>query len=216
MPTYLNILREASTISIYVLFFIVLLFRITKGKIQDNELRLFANLWLPIAVIAQILMTFIRKHYGISNIPVANAFIMVEFPILSFIMLRIRKREKNININYKVWVYVILGCFIIHYFEDFNSIQKGALLYTIVIYFQLTVSFISIEDFDSEDKNKFYNDPLLLLNAGVFLKAFGYSFFLIYNIDYKFPLGVYSLVNLGVQLLFAATIISYYKMEKEL
>ena len=95
MPTYLNILREASTISIYVLFFIVLLFRITKGKIQDSELRLFVNLWLPIAVIAQILMTFIRKHYGISNIPVANAFIMVEFPILSFIMLRIRKRKKT-------------------------------------------------------------------------------------------------------------------------
>jgi len=211
MPAYLTLLRDASTVSIYVLFFIVFFFRIVKGKIQNNELHLFANLWLPIAVIAQILMTFVRKHYGISNIPIANIFIMVELPILSFIMLRISKKVKSININYKVWLYVILGCVITHFFEDFHSIQKGALLYTIVIYFQLTVSFINIEDFDSENKNKFYNDPFLLLNAGIFLKAFGYSFFLIYNIDYKFPLGVYSLINLGVQFLFAATIVSYYK-----
>jgi hypothetical protein len=215
MPFYLNLLRDASTISIYILFFIVLFLRLFKGKIQDNDLRLFANIWLPVAVIAQILMTFVRKYYGVSNIPIANVFIMVELPILSFIMLRIRKRVKNIDTNYKAWAYVILGCFISHFFEDFSLIQKGALLFTVIIYFQITVSLINNEEFDFEKKTKFYRDPFLLLNAGIFLKAFGYSFFLIYNIDYKFPLSVYSLVNLGVQALFIASIIFYYK-NKEL
>lgn len=214
MPFYLNFLRDASTVSIYLLFFTVLFFRVLKGKIKDNDLRLFANIWLTVAVIAQILMTFVRKYYGVSNIPVANIFIMIELPILSFIMLRIRKRVKNIDVNYKIWSYIILGCLVFHFFENINLIQKGALLFTVIIYFQITVSMINNEEFDFENKNKFYKNPFLLLNAGIFLKAFGYSFFLIYNIDYKFPLSIYSLVNLGVQALFIAVIIFYYNDKK--
>ncbi len=214
MPIYLNLLRDASTFSIYVLFFLVLFYRIAKGRIDDNNFRMFTNIWLPLAVIAQILMTFVRKHYGTSNIPIANVFIMLELPVLTYILLGIRKKLKNINTNYKIWLLLIIVSILLHFFEDFYSIQKEALLLTIIIYFQLTVSLVDIEDFDMENKYKFYQNPLLLLNAGVFLKAFGYSFFLIYQIDYKFPLSIYSLVNLGVQILFVMAIIFYYKNNK--
>ncbi len=214
MPAYLNLLRDASTFSIYVLFLIVLFFRVVKGKIDDNNLKVFTNIWLPLAVIAQISMTFVRKHYGTSNIPIANVFIMLELPVLVYILLRIRKKLKNTDINYKVWLVLIVISILLHLFEDFYSIQKEALLLTVIIYFQLTVSSVDIEDFDMEINNKFYQNPLLLLNAGIFLKAFGYSFFLIYQIDYKFPLSIYSLVNLGVQILFVMVIIFYYKNNK--
>ena len=48
--------------------------------------------------------------------------------------------------------------------------------------------------------DKFYSDPYSLLHIAVFIKAFGYSYFLIYQTDYTFPLSIYSGLNLNFML----------------
>ena len=82
------------------------------------------------------------------------------------------------------------------------------MLYTAIIYFNLTMSFL-----DMDKVEEFFKDPYSLLNIGIFVKAFGYSYFTIYQIDYRFPFGVISVVNLLVQTIFFLLIYVYYKKE---
>lgn len=209
MPYYLNLLREASIISIYILFAEVLLLAIFKGTIKDKNIQIFAYIWLPVAVLAQFLMTFFRSNLGISNLPVMNIYLMVELIILSLLMYRIRAKFKDKPINYKIWFVTIIIGIIIHFTYELDSIHNAAILYTAIVYFNLSISFIEIEKLD-----QFYKDYSLLLNLGIFVKAFGYSYFTIYQIDYKFPLAIYSIVNLFIQIIFFITILVYYNSLK--
>lgn len=209
MPYYLNLLREASIISIFILFAEVLLLTIFKGKIKDKNIQIFAYIWLPFAVISQFLMTYFRSNLGISNLPVMNIYLMIELIILSLLIYKIREKIKGKPINYKIWFATILIGIIIHFTYELDSIHNAAILYTAIVYFNLSISFIEIEKLA-----QFYKDFYLLLNLGVFVKAFGYSYFTIYQIDYKFPLAVYSIVNLFTQIIFFVTILIYYNSIK--
>lgn len=209
MPYYLNLLRGASIISIYILFAEVLLLTIFKGKIKDKNIQIFAYIWLPFAVMSQFLMTYFRSNIGISNLPVMNIYLMIELIILSLLIFKIREKIKGKPINYKIWFATILIGIIIHFTYELDSIHNAAILYTAIVYFNLSISFIEIEKLA-----QFYKDYYLLLNLGVFVKAFGYSYFTIYQIDYKFPLAVYSIVNLFTQIIFFVTILIYYNSIK--
>lgn len=209
MPYYLNLLRGASIISIYILFAEVLLLTIFKGKIKDKNIQIFAYIWLPFAVMSQFLMTYFRSNLGISNLPVMNIYLMIELIILSLLIFKIREKIKGKPINYKIWFVTILIGIIIHFTYELDSIHNAAILYTAIVYFNLSISFIEIEKLA-----QFYKDFYLLLNLGVFVKAFGYSYFTIYQIDYKFPLAVYSIVNLFTQIIFFVTILIYYNSIK--
>ena len=205
MPEYLSILREASVASIYILFILVLSLFVFKGKIREREFIALFYIWLPIAVITQFLMTFYRLNTGNSNLPIMNIYLMVEFSILISVLLLIRKKIKGIGINWKLWTSIIIVGILIHFLDDFGSIHNSAMFYIAIIYFQLTVNFIDLNKVD-----KILKDPYSLLHITIFAKAFGYSYFLIYQTDYTFPLIIYSGVNLIVQILFALTLFSYY------
>jgi hypothetical protein len=83
------------------------------------------------------------------------------------------------------------------------------MLFIAVVYFQLSINSFELEKIDTLLK-----DPFTLFNITIFVKAFGYSYFLIYQTDYTFPLSIYSGVNLLVQILFAITLFLYYKTLK--
>jgi hypothetical protein len=209
MPEYLSILREASVNSIYALFILVVIFLIFKGRIKEHEFVILYYVWLPLAVITQILMTYYRLHLEKSNLQIMNIYLMFEFIILTIILLQIRKKVKGIKSNYKIWSIIFLVGILIHFIYDMNTIHNAAMLYIAVIYFNLTVSFIDLNKVEDLFKN-----PYSLLNITIFVKAFGYSYFLIYQTDYRFPLSVYSGVNLMVQMMFAATLFHYYQYKK--
>ena len=210
MPQYLNLLREASAASIYILFVEVILLLLLKGKVKDRDLQIFAYILLPIAVTTQLLMTHFRYNLNISNLSVMNIYLMIEFVILVLILLRIRKKVKGVEANYKIWSAIILGGILIHFINELNSLHTAAMLYTAIIFFNLTMSFI-----DMDNVEEFFKDPYALLNIGIFVKAFGYSYFTIYQIDYRFPLSVYSAVNLLVQIIFFLLIYTYYLKEQK-
>jgi hypothetical protein len=212
MPYYLSILREASVYSIYVLFFIVILLLITKGRIKDNEFAYLFYLWLPIAVVSQFFMTHYRLTYRESNLFIMNIYFMIEFGIITYVLLRVRKRVKGLSINKKTWTIIIIAGILIHFIYELDSIHNAAILFIVVVYFHLSVSFIDLNKIDT-----IYNDPYSVFNITIFTKAFGYSYFLIYQTDYKFPLIIFSGVNLFVQILFAYTLFLFYEkvMKKE-
>lgn len=209
MPSYLSILRSISIYSIFALFIIVAYLLLVKGKIREFEFALIYYVWLPIAVLTQFLMTYFRvEHFG-SNLPVMNIYLMIEFTIFVYVLLQIRSKTKGIKNNNILWIVIVLVSYITHLFDDFNSIHNAAMLYMSIIYFQITVNNIDLNEIE-----KIYNDPFTLFNIAVFIKAFGYSYFLIYRLDYKFPLSIYSIVNLMVQVILVITILFYYKKEK--
>ena len=209
MPFYLSILREASVASIYVLFILVILLLFTKGRIRELEFSLLFFVWLPIAVISQFLMTYYRLTFRESNLFIMNIYFMIEFGILTYILLCVRRRVKGIELNRKTWLIIITAGILLHFIYELDSIHSAAMLYIIIVYFHLTVSFIDLNNIES-----IYNDPYSLLNITIFTKAFGYSYFLIYQTDYKFPLIIFSGVNLFVQILFAYTLFLFYKKVK--
>lgn len=211
MPEYLTILREMSVASIYALLVLVIIYLFIKGRIRESEFIIIFYIWLPIAIITQILMTYYRLSLSKSNLPIMNIYLMIEFVILINVLLLVRKKTKDIKINYKFWSVIILGGILIHFIDNLNSIHNSAMLYISIIYFHLTVSYIDLNKVE-----KFITDPYSLLNITIFVKAFGYSYFLIYQTDYTFPLSVYSGVNLLVQIFFAATLIQYYKGLKKI
>lgn len=202
---------DASIYSIFVLLAVVLILLIFIGKIKDRDLQLFAYVWLPIAALTQFLMTYFRISLGESNLPIMNIYLMIEFLILVFVLLQIRKRKKGIVPNYKIWSIVLAGGILIHFTDVLDSLHIPAILYMSIIYFNISVSFI-----DLEKANLLLKDPYTLLNIGVFLKAFGYSYISIYQIDFNFPLYIHTAVNLLVQVVFSIAIFVYYKeMQKE-
>jgi hypothetical protein len=211
MPEYLSILRDLSVASIYLLFLLVLIYTLIKGKFAERELTILFYVWLPIAVITQFLMTYFRLNLHISNLPIMNIYLMIELALLVTVLLQIRKKLKNIEIDVKPWVFVLVGGVIVHFFEEFDSIHNAAMLYIAVVYFQLTIGIIDISEI-----NKFLKSHYAYINLAIFIKAFGYSYFLVYQTDYTFPLIVYSGVNLLVQLLLALSVISYYKYKHEI
>jgi len=83
--------------------------------------------------------------------------------------------------------------------------------YIAIIYFQITIKYL-----DPNKVENFYTDPYLIFNLTLFIKAIGYSYFLIYLSDYRFPLSIYSGINIIVQILFIVTLLFYYNHEKEL
>lgn len=206
MPEYISILRESSVNSIYALLLLVIIFRIIQGPIKDRTLQLFFYIWLPIAVLTQIIMTYFRVDLGKSNLPVMNIYFMFEFILLTIIILKIREIEKGNKIDIKLWGIIFAGGILLHFLDAFNQIHSSAILYMVIIYFHLTVTYIDLNRIDQIIK-----DPYSILNIGIFTKAFGYSYFLIYQIDYKFPLAIYSGLNLLVQIIFALVLIYYYK-----
>lgn len=206
MPHYLSILREASVDSIYVLFFIVILLLFIKGRIKEHEFSILFYLWLPIAVVSQFLMTYYRLTFRESNLFIMNIYFMIEFGILTYILLLVRRRVKGLKINKKTWTIIIIAGILIHFINELDSIHNAAILYIVVVYFHLTVSFIDLNKIDS-----IFNDPYSIFNITIFTKAFGYSYFLIYQTDYKFPLIIFSGVNLFVQILFAYTLFLFYE-----
>ena len=109
MLTILDLLRDASIYSIFVLLVVVLISLIFIGKIKDRDLQLFAYIWLPIAALTQFLMTYFRISLGESNLPIMNIYLVIEFLLLVFILLNIRKRKKGIVPNYKIWSIVLAG-----------------------------------------------------------------------------------------------------------
>lgn len=209
MPEYLAILREASVTSIYVLFGLVVLLLLFKGRIKEREFIILFYIWLPLAVFTQFLMTYYRLNFGKSNLPIMNIYLMFEFAILVYVLLKIREKVKGIKINTKVWISIIIVGVLIHFIYDMDTMHNAAMLYIAIVYFQLSVSFIDLNKVD-----EFMNDPYYLLHIAVFAQAFGYSYFLIYQTDYKFPLSIYSGVNLMVQILYAITLFLYYKPKK--
>lgn len=209
MPYYLSILREASVYSIYVLFILVILLLVTKGRIKEPEFSVLFYIWLPIAIVSQFLMTYYRLTFRESNLFIMNIYFMIEFAILTYVLLSVRKRVKGIEINKKVWTIIIIVGILLHFIYELDSIHNAAILFIIIVYFHLTVSFIDLNKIDS-----IYTDPYSLLNITVFTKAFGYSYFLIYQTDYKFPLIIFSGVNLFVQILFAYTLFLFYNNKR--
>ncbi|MCB9210905.1 MAG: hypothetical protein H6609_16180 [Ignavibacteriales bacterium] len=135
---------------------------------------------------------------------------MLEFTIIIVVLLLAREHIKGIKTNYKIWGTVILFGILLHFIDDFNKIHNSAMLFIAIIYFQLTVSFIDLDRVE-----KFLTDPYSLLHISIFVKAFGYSYFLIYQTDYTFPLSIYSAVNLVVQILLGTTLFLYYKSQKK-
>jgi hypothetical protein len=206
MPFYLSILREASVYSIYALFIIVILLLITKGRIKNHEFSFLFYLWLPIAVVSQFFMTYYRLTFRESNLFIMNIYFMIEFGIVTYVLLRVRKRVKGLNINKKTWTVIILVGILIHFIYELDSIHNAAILFMVIVYFHLTVSFIDLNKIDI-----IYNDTYTIFNITIFTKAFGYSYFLIYQTDYKFPLIIFSGVNLFVQILFAYTLFLFYE-----
>lgn len=206
MSLILNLLRDASIYSIFGLLAVVLILLIFIGKIKDCDLQLFAYVWLPIAALTQFLMTYFRISLGESNLPIMNIYLMIEFLILVFILLNIRKRKKDIVPNYKIWSIVLAGGILIHFTDELDSLHIPAILYMSIIYFNISVSFI-----DLERVSLLLKDPYTLLNIGVFLKAFGYSYISIYQIDFNFPLYIHTAVNVLVQVVFSIVIFVYYK-----
>lgn len=209
MPYYLSILREASVYSIYVLFILVILLLVTKGRIKEPEFSVLFYIWLPIAIVSQFLMTYYRLTFRESNLFIMNIYFMIEFAILTYVLLSVRKRVKGIEINKKAWTVIIIVGILLHFIYELDSIHNAAILFIIIVYFHLTVSFIDLNKIDS-----IYTDPYSLLNITVFTKAFGYSYFLIYQTDYKFPLIIFSGVNLFVQILFAYTLFLFYNNKR--
>lgn len=205
MPYYIDLFRYLSIASIYVLLAEVLFLYIIRGRINDIELKIFAYIWLPLAVVAQSVMSYLRLTLNISNLPVMNIYLMIELLLFSFILFRIRSKIKSKPINYNIWFLTFIIGIVIHFTYELNSIHTAAIMYTAIVYFNLTIGSIEIEKIE-----QFYKDFYLLLNLGIFVKAFGYSYFTIYQIDYKFSLAVYSLVNLLVQIIFFITILVYY------
>lgn len=208
MPEYLSLLREASVASIYILFILTIILLLIKGRIKIRELATLFYIWLPIAVITQFLMTYFRLSFGKSNLPIMNIYLMIEFTLIVLILIKFREVTKGVKTDYKLWFSIIAGGIIIHFIDDFNTIHNAAILYIAIIYFQLTINSTDYTQID-----KLLNDPYTLLNITIFVKAFGYSYFLIYQSDYTFPLSIYSGVNLLVQILFGITLIQYYKQQ---
>lgn len=206
MPEYLELLRNISIASIYILLVEVIVLLVLKGKIRDKNLQLFSYVLIPIAVITQFLMTYFRLTLEKSNLPLMNIYLIIEFIILVYILLNIRKKYKGIKTNTTIWGMVILVGILIHLINDLDSLHAAAMLYTAIVYFNITISFIDLDKVDA-----LYKDPFALLNLGIFVKAFGYSYFTIYQIDYQFPLSVYSGVNLLVQIIFFLAILFYYR-----
>jgi len=209
MPEYLSILREASVNSIYILLILVVLLLIFKGRIKEREFVILFYIWLPAAVFTQFLMTYYRLYFGQSNLPIMNIYLMFEFAIIVFVLLKVRLKVKGTKINYKLWTIIILVGVIIHFIYKMDTMHNAAMLYIAIVYFHLTVSFIDLNKVD-----EFLKDPYSFLHIAVFTQAFGYSYFLIYQTDYKFPLSIYSGLNLLVQILFAVTLFLYYKNQK--
>ena len=210
MPEYLSLLRNASVGSIYALFGFVIILLLFKGKIKDRKFVILYYVWLPIAVITQFLMTYFRLQLHRSNLLIMNIYLMLEFTIIIVVLLLAREHIKGIKTNYKIWGTVILFGILLHFIDDFNKIHNSAMLFIAIIYFQLTVSFIDLDRVE-----KFLTDPYSLLHISILVKAFGYSYFLIYQTDYTFPLSIYSAVNLVVQILLGTTLFLYYKSQKK-
>ena len=206
MPEYLSLLREASVASIYFLFLLVILSLILKGRIKQSELAALFYIWLPLAVIAQIFMTYFRSSLGISNLHIMNIYLMVEFVLIVLILLRIQERIKGKEINYKIWLLILIVGLLLHFLSDFSEIHNAAILFLAIVYFQLTVNYVDLSKIE-----EIFKDPYTLLHVTIFVKAFGYSYFLIYQIDYKFPLSIFSGVNLIVQILFGLTLLNSYR-----
>ena len=206
MPEYLSILREASVASIYILFVFVILLFIIKGKIQLKEFQILYYIWLPAAVVTQFLMTYFRLSLGKSNLPIMNIYLMFEYVILVIVLLMVRERTRGIKPNFKLWSIIIAAGILTHFLYEFETIHNAAMLFIAIVYFQLTVNYIDLNKIE-----KFYLDESSLLNITIFIKAVGYSYFLIYQTDYRFPLSIFSGVNLIVQVMFGITIWTYYK-----
>jgi hypothetical protein len=206
MPEYLSILREASVASIYILFVFVILLFIIKGKIQLKEFQILYYIWLPAAVVTQFFMTYFRLSLGKSNLPIMNIYLMFEYVILVIVLLMVRERTRGIKPNSKLWSLIIAAGILTHFLYEFETIHNAAMLFIAIVYFQLTVNYIDLNKID-----KFYLDESSLLNITIFIKAVGYSYFLIYQTDYRFPLSIFSGVNLIVQVMFGITIWTYYK-----
>lgn len=118
----------------------------------------------------------------------------------------VREKTKGVKPNYKIWGPVLAAGVLFHFIYELDTIHNAAMLFVAVVYFQLTVNYIDLNKID-----KFYLDQYSLLNITIFTKAIGYSYFLIYQTDYRFPLSVFSGVNLIVQILFGITIWVYYR-----
>lgn len=206
MPEYLTLLRDLSVNSIYALAVLVVIFVFLKGKIVNHEFKLVYYIWLPIAVITQFLMTYFRVNLGKSNLPIMNFYLMIEFALFVIILLNVKKNILGKIINYKIWGFIILIGLALHLIDKLDTIHSAAMLFVAIIYFQLSVNSIDLEKID-----ELLKDPFTILNITIFVKAFGYSYFLIYQTDYTFPLSIYSGVNFLVQILFAITLIMYYK-----
>ncbi|MBK7981109.1 MAG: hypothetical protein IPK06_14105 [Ignavibacteriae bacterium] len=99
---------------------------------------------------------------------------------------------------------------VLHLIDKLDTIHSSAMLFIAIIYFQLSINSIELDKSDELIK-----DPFTILNITIFVKAFGYSYFLIYQTDYTFPLSIYSGVNFLVQILFALTLIMYYKNQPQ-
>ncbi|MBK8944509.1 MAG: hypothetical protein IPM32_04470 [Ignavibacteriae bacterium] len=206
MPEYLSLLRELSVNSIYALAVLVIILLFVKGKIVNQEFKFVYYVWLPIAVITQFLMTYYRVILGNSNLPIMNFYLMIEFTLFVIILLQVKKNIFGKKINFKIWGFIILIGLALHLIDKLDTIHSAAMLFVAIIYFQLSVNSIDLERIDELLKN-----PFTVLNITIFVKAFGYSYFLIYQTDYTFPLSIYSGVNFLVQILFALTLIMYYK-----
>lgn len=206
MPEYLSLLRELSVNSIYALAVLVIILLLVKGKIVNQEFKLVYYVWLPIAVITQFLMTYYRVNLGKSNLPIMNFYLMIEFTLFVIILLQVKKNIFGKKINFKIWGFIILIGLALHLIDKLDTIHSAAMLFVAIIYFQLSVNSIDLERINVLLKN-----PFTVLNITISVKAFGYSYFLIYQTDYTFPLSIYSGVNFLVQILFALTLIMYYK-----
>ncbi|MFZ1288749.1 MAG: hypothetical protein WAR79_01570 [Melioribacteraceae bacterium] len=209
MPEYLSLLRELSVNSIYALFILVIILALLKGRIRYREFIFVFYVWLPIAVVTQFLMTYFRIYLSKSNLPIMNIYLMVEFTLFVIILLEIKKNIMGKKINYKLWIFIIVSGLAVHFIDKLDTIHSAAMLFIAVVYFQLSINSFELEKIDTLLK-----DPFTLFNITIFVKAFGYSYFLIYQTDYTFPLSIYSGVNLLVQILFAITLFLYYKTLK--
>ena len=202
-------LREASVDSVYVLLILVILLLFIKGKIKEREFSILFYFWLPVAVLTQFSMTYYRITFSDSNLFIMNIYLMFEFSILTYLLLKIRRKIKGTAINVYTWTVIIVIGILSHFIYKIDTIHNASMLYIIIIYFNLTVSFFDLNNIDN-----IFKDPYWLLNITIFTKAFGYSYFLIYQTDYEFPLIIFSIVNLLVQILFAYTLFIFYEKQK--
>ncbi|PID62392.1 MAG: hypothetical protein CR986_01790 [Ignavibacteriae bacterium] len=188
----------------------VLFFLFIKGRIKEKEFVLLFYVLTPIAVVTQFLMTYIRDVHHSSNLPVMNTYLIIEFILLVYILLNIKQKIKGEKINYKLWGILVLLVTLSHFIYKFKAIHSASFLLMALIYFQITVNFADIDNI-----KKFLFNHYTFVYIAVFLKAIGYSYFLIYQIDYKFPLSIYSILNILVQFFFILTLIYYYNGNKE-